>query len=85
MEQLWKQIIGLDLKSVRDKFTAGKSWWWLLVNKPAQIENEYRQLLYLLASHPKERLVPWTEDLNEFWRQHILDTAKYAADVRRGR
>jgi hypothetical protein len=80
MDQVWKNIVGLDLKSVRNKFAAKKSWWWHLNHKPQQIENEYRQFLYLLVSNPEKTLVPWSADVNEFWREHILDTKRYAAD-----
>jgi hypothetical protein len=80
MDQIWEKVTGLDLKSVRNKFAAKKSWWWHLGHDPARIENEYRQFLYLLASNPEKMVAPWSTDLDEFWRGHINDTRKYAAD-----
>lgn len=80
MDQQWKKIAGLDLKKVRIKFGEKKSWWWHLGHNPARIENEYRQLLYLLVSNPEKSVVPWSSDVKDFWREHLLDTTKYATD-----
>jgi hypothetical protein len=80
MDPIWNKIVGLNLKPVSNKFSAKKSWWWHLVHQPARIEGEYRQFLFLLATHPDATLVPWSADVDEFWHQHILDTTKYAAD-----
>jgi len=80
MDQQWKNIVGLDLKSVRIKFAAKRSWWWHLSHKPARIESEYRQFLFLVASNPEKTVLPWSADVDDFWQQHILDTRKYAAD-----
>jgi hypothetical protein len=66
MDLIWDKIIGINLKSVRSKFSAKKSWWWHLGHDPARIEAEYRQFLYLLALHPDAKLVPWSEDLEHF-------------------
>jgi uncharacterized membrane protein YgcG len=80
MDELWTKIIGLDLKSVRTRFATKKGWWWQLGHSPLKIEGEYRQFLFLFAGNPETRLVPWSVDLDEFWRQHMLDTRRYAAD-----
>jgi hypothetical protein len=80
MDQLWEKIIGLDLKSVTAKYSEKKSWWWHMWRSPARIESEYRQFLYLLASNPGKVLVPWSQDVDDFWREHILDPRKYAPD-----
>ena len=80
MDELWKTTVGLDLKMVRQKFAARKSWWWHLGHDPARIESEYRQFLFLMAGNPQKTLVPWSQDLDDFWREHLLDARKYAAD-----
>ena len=80
MDETWNKIAGLNLKSVRNKFSAKKSWWWHLLHDPARIEAEYRQFLFLLATHADGALIPWSAELDDFWHQHILDTSKYAAD-----
>ena len=80
MDQLWVKVIALDLKSVQEKFAARKSWWWKLWRSSQQIESQYRQFLFLMAHHPDKTVVPWSEDLDDFWRLHSLNTTKYAAD-----
>jgi len=80
MDQLWKKIIWLNLKSVRERFAASRSWWWHLTHKPAQIEKQYRQLLYLIAAHPERTIVAWSSDVYDFWCQHQSDRKKFAAD-----
>jgi hypothetical protein len=80
MNQQWKKIEGLDLNKIRIKFGEKKSWWWHMGHNPRRIENEYRQLLFLMVSNPDQTVVPWSVDVNDFWREHILDTTKYAAD-----
>jgi len=45
-------------------------------------ENEYRKFLYLLMLRPEEMLVPWHDDLDLFWHEHILHTEQYAVDCR---
>jgi len=69
-----------------------ESWWWNLWNDAKdiardeasesvpEIESEYRQFLYLLAINPGKTVVPWSQELDDFWHLHILDTGKYAAD-----
>lgn len=69
-----------------------QGWWWNLWNDADEeaaneaeeaipkIESEYRQFLYLLAINPGKCVVPWNQDLDDYWHAHILDTGKYAAD-----
>jgi len=42
-------------------------------------EEEYRRFLALKRQYPAQELVP-RRDVDKFWHQHILDTAKYAED-----
>ncbi len=76
----WNAIAELNLESVRGKFAFRKGWWWRLGNDPQRVEKEYRQFLYLIVTHPGETVVPWSRDVDDFWHEHILNTAKYAAD-----
>src|SRR5690348_8512619 len=81
MDEKWSKVAALDLKSVRRKFEFKKGWLWRLRGGDAgRIEREYRQFLYLIVSHPGETVVPWSRTLDDFWHEHILDTAKYARD-----
>jgi hypothetical protein len=80
MDEKWKKIAALNLKSVRQKFAFKKGWWWRVRSDVEPVEREYRQFLYLIACNPGTTVVPWSRDLDNFWHEHILDTAKYAAD-----
>jgi hypothetical protein len=75
----------LDLNSVRDALME-KQGWSLERAEAARVE--YVRFLTLLQMKPGFMLVPWTnaqgqDDLDQFWHQHILDTAKYASDCNR--
>jgi len=41
--------------------------------------NEYKQFLALMHWHPEASLVP-SEDIDEVWHTHVLNTARYQAD-----
>jgi hypothetical protein len=43
-------------------------------------EAEYRKFLYLLMLRPKQVLIPWCDDLDLFWHEHILHTQEYSDD-----
>lgn len=76
----WELIKNLDLSKVKEKLRSKKGFWWRLKNNVDKLEAEYRQFLYLAAINLTEVVVPWTQNLDDFWHEHILDTAKYAKD-----
>jgi hypothetical protein len=43
------------------------------------LATEYKKFLTLLVKYPDETIAP-TNEVDEFWHLHILDTRKYAAD-----
>lgn len=75
----------LDFTSVRDAVMEKQGW------SPERADaacTEYVRFLTLLQLKPGFMLVPWAtpdghDDLDQFWHQHILDTARYAADCDR--
>ncbi len=70
---------GLDLEPIIFKLcdpVYGKGW---LLEKAQRVEQEYRRWLFLQTQNIEHSLVP-TEDMDEMWHVHILDTKKYAAD-----
>jgi hypothetical protein len=72
----------LYLGSVRDAMMEKHGW---TQERADAAQAEYVRFLTLLQKKPKFMLVPWLDehgrdDLDQFWHQHILDTAKYAAD-----
>ena len=44
-----------------------------------QALNEYKQFLALMAWYPEAALVP-SDDIDEVWHTHVLNTARYQAD-----
>lgn len=72
----------LELNSVRDAVMEKLGW---SLERADVARAEYIRFLTLLQLKPGFMLVPWPskdgqDDLDQFWHQHILDTAKYAAD-----
>jgi hypothetical protein len=75
----------LDLSSVREAVMEKQGW---SRERADAAQVEYLRFLTLLQMQPGFMLVPWTtpdgkDDLDQFWHQHILDTAKYSADCER--
>lgn len=77
-------ISELDLKAVKSKLKSRKGVWWNLWNDIDKLEKEYRQFLHLIDTAPEHSpVVPWSQALDDFWHEHILDTKKYEADCLR--
>jgi len=74
----------LELNSIRDALMEKQGW---SLERAEAARAEYVRFLTLLQRRPGFMLIPWPnregqDDLDQFWHQHILDTAKYAADCR---
>ena len=76
----WHQVLDLDLADVNRRLRRRKGWWWSRRHDVDRLESEYRQFLFLVASNPGKAVVPWTEAMDDFWHEHILDTRRYEAD-----
>lgn len=76
----WERILALELESVRKRLWGKRGLLWKIKNDSLRLEKEYRQFLYLIVRNPGVTIVPWSQGLDDFWHEHILDTAKYAAD-----
>jgi hypothetical protein len=77
-----KSAAEIDLRSVCDAMAEKHQW---TSERAYLAQMEYIRFLTLLQKKPGFMLVPWLDpqgrdDLDQFWHQHILDTAKYAAD-----
>ncbi len=72
-----RAVADLDLQNVRLNATRRNDW---SPTHAEALEAAYRRFLYLFAKHPKQTFVPWSNDLDLFWHEHILDTRKYAED-----
>lgn len=73
------EIEGVDFTMIKLKLEdmeEGPGW------SPGQcnaVEEEYKRFLALKRAYPDREIVP-DRLVDTFWHQHILDTAKYAAD-----
>jgi hypothetical protein len=75
----FEEIAALDLEPIKRKIMHGKSGEDWPPERIAVAEREYRRFLLLMKKYPDELVAPTTE-VDAFWHQHILDTAKYARD-----
>lgn len=72
-------IQNLDLSMVGHNMVVKSGW---LPSEVAQACELYRNFLYLRFKYPNEILPP-SEDIDEFWHNHILDTKKYRNDCQK--
>jgi hypothetical protein len=77
-QDVWDRVAALDLKPVVTQLVNRKSW---SVERAISAERGYRRFLYLKVATPEAPGVP-TDEVDEFWRQHILNTQQYASDCR---
>lgn len=73
-------ISALDLSKIHNQLKRREGWEDVRI---AAADAEYRKFLWLLAAYPGEMMVPWSDDLDSFWHQHILNTADYTATCNR--
>lgn len=76
----WELIQALDLSKVKEKLKSKKGFWWKWKNDVNKIELQYKQFLYTAAINPEEIVVPFSQDMDDLWHEHILDTSKYEKD-----
>jgi len=73
-----QHIRHLDLDAVRRTAVEKLGWG---EEKASEVETGYKRFLYALAhKHRDEVLSPPTQEVDEFWHQHILNTPKYRED-----
>jgi hypothetical protein len=77
----WLKIVDLDLSKVRANLQSRR--YWDASKNINLIDKEYRLFLYLIATNYKQTIVPWSDDLDELWHEHILDTKKYQEDCQK--
>lgn len=73
-----RHIAGLDLDAVRLKAMSDLGWG---SEKTTHVELEYRRFLLALArKRPEDIISPPSQEVDEFWHRHILDTRRYRED-----
>src|SRR5437762_2684602 len=72
-----KYIYTIDFSLIIEKMVKQDGW-----NKKAALHacELYRNFLYLNKKYADSRILPPSEDMDEFWHYHILDTKKYVTD-----
>src|SRR5690349_17854721 len=81
IERMWKAIEALDFSRMKAKLSHRKDGHWT-EDTLNQAETGYRQFLKLAAKYPDAPVVP-SEQVDEFWHAHIVDTQRYASDCER--
>jgi hypothetical protein len=81
LEEAKAHIYSLDLSPIINKLVMHCRW---SIKEAMALSNVYRNFLYLNKKFEKQfgRLPP-SEELDEFWHNHILDTVKYREDCTR--
>lgn len=81
LSEHFTSIAALDLTPIKRKLMApsGNAW---SAEKADKIESEYRQFLYFMKMCPDKEAAP-TAEVDRFWRIHIVETRRYAADCER--
>lgn len=73
---LKKKIDDLDLEPIKFKMVKEKGW---TIENVDRVEPLYKGFLFFNAVDPDSIHVP-TEEIDEMWHNHVLDTRKYMAD-----
>lgn len=76
IEEMKKYIDGLDLSMIANNMILKLGWLPSEVKEACQL---YKNFLFLKFKYPNETLAP-SEDIDEFWHNHILDTQRYRQD-----
>ena len=73
-----RHIRNLNLSSVREALVEKQNW---AAEDAERVEGEYKRFLYALSHKRREDILsPPTDEVDEFWHQHILDTRRYRQD-----
>jgi len=78
LEQAKEYIYSMDFSDIINKLVVHQGWSRKEAEDLCQI---YRNFLYLNKKYDNEGPLPPSEELDEFWHAHILDTKKYRQDT----
>ena len=76
---LRNRVVSLDLGPVGTQLVEYVGW---TAERAAAAERRYRRFLYLKAVLPDGMASP-TEEIDQFWHQHIINTQRYGPDCQR--
>lgn len=70
-------INSIDFTGVIDRMVKRKGWLRKDANLACRL---YRNYLFLMKKYGQEYVLPPSQDIDDFWHNHILDTEKYQTD-----
>jgi hypothetical protein len=76
-EQSVKYIISMELDPIINNLVINMGW---IKSDAIEIADMYRKFLFLKAKYGHEYNLPPSDEIDEFWHMHILDTMKYRND-----
>lgn len=76
---LWSRVAAMNLSPVADQLVQYQGW---TTERVVSAEQRYRRFFYLKAVLPKGMASP-TEEIDQFWHQHIINTQRYGCDCER--
>ncbi len=77
LQQAKAYIDNIDFSMIINKMVTRDDWLEDEVNAVCKM---YRNYLFLQKKYKDQYELPPSEEIDEFWHQHILDTKKYHAD-----
>ncbi|GAB4393940.1 MAG: hypothetical protein Tsb005_14340 [Gammaproteobacteria bacterium] len=77
LEEAKQYIYSIDFSAIIFKMTTREGW---LKNDALLACRWYRNFLFLNKKYGFEPMMPPSEDIDEVWHHHILDTQNYAKD-----
>lgn len=72
-----RHIYSIDFSNIIEKMVKHQGWWQSEAEKVCSM---YQNFLYLNKKYGDKCQLPPSEEIDEFWHNHILDTKKYRKD-----
>ncbi|MHA7840407.1 MAG: glycine-rich domain-containing protein [Gammaproteobacteria bacterium] len=78
LNRTWQKINNLDLSMVIKKMARDRGW---RLKHAQEAAAQYRRLLFVWYKYKNTYpILPPSQDIDEFWHNHILDTRQYPKD-----
>lgn len=77
LEEAKAYIYSIDFSRIINKMVQHQGW---LRSDAEKVCEMYRNFMFLRKKYGKTHQLPPSEDMDEFWHVHILDTKKYRKD-----
>ncbi len=77
LQNAYEYIYSIDFSMIINKLVQRYRWLQIEAEEACK---QYRNYLWLLKKYGTKKPLPPSEDIDEFWHHHILDTRKYIND-----